>query len=71
MTEERIRTFEGLVIGIVKTDAEGNKTAYAFPSRLVLGYYKKKYDYTTDFYGVVVAKGDAVVSLIYSNHDKR
>lgn len=67
MTEEKIKNFEGVVIGIIKTEANGDKVAMAFPGRQVLGYYKKQYDHTTNFFGVVIAKGDTVVSLIYQN----
>lgn len=70
MQEEKIRNFSGEIIGIVRTEANGDKVAIDFPSRLIVGKYKKQYDYTTDFYGVVVAKGDAVVSLIYQNKNK-
>ena len=31
----------------------------------------KKYDYTTDFYGKVVAKGNSVVNLIYEDRERR
>lgn len=67
MTEEKIKDFAGVVIGIIKIESNGDKVAMEFPSRKILGFYKKQHDYTTNFFGVVVAKGDAVVSLIYQN----
>lgn len=64
-TEEYIREFNGQILGIIRLEANGDKAAVDFPSRLVLGYYRAKYDYTTDFYGRIIARGDTVVSLIY------
>jgi hypothetical protein len=31
---------------------------------MILGYYRAKYDHTTDFYGRVLYKGNAVGMLI-------
>jgi hypothetical protein len=31
---------------------------------MILGYYRKKYDHTIDFYGRVLYKGNAVGMLI-------
>lgn len=68
MTEEFIKDFNTrLVIGIVETDDNGDKIARDFQTRQILGYYKKKYNHTTDFYGRVIALGDCVVSLIWQN----
>lgn len=68
MTEEYIKDFNTqLIIGIIETDANGDKTARDFQSRQILGYYRKKYNHTTDFYGRVIAIGDCVVSLIWQN----
>lgn len=68
--EEKIRTFEGVIIGIVETYDNGDQTARDFPSLRVLGHYKAAYNHTTDFYGRVIAKGNSVVSLIYTNKGK-
>ncbi len=68
MTEEFIRDFNTrLIIGIIETDTNGDKIARDFQSRQILGYYRKKYNHTTDFYGRVIAIGDCVVSLIWQN----
>jgi hypothetical protein len=67
--EEYIREFGGAILGRIKTDDNGDKTAYDFYGR-ILGYYKKKYDHTTDFYGRIIARGDAAVSLIYQAKNK-
>ena len=51
------------VRGTIETDAEGNQTAKDFYHRIV-GYYRAKQDVTTDFYGRIVAHGNAVAGLI-------
>lgn len=66
MADEQIRNYQGVVIGLIKHLENGDKAAMSFPSRTILGYYKPKYDYTTDFQGRVIGKGDSVVSLIYN-----
>lgn len=66
--EEYIRDFQTRkVIGILKTERNGDQIAVDFATRKVLGYYRAKFDHTTDFYGRVVAKGNCVVSFIYQN----
>lgn len=69
--EEYIREFSGKILGIIKTDESGDQTAIDFPSRLVLGYYRKKMDCTTDFFGRILGKGNSVVSLIYREKEKQ
>jgi len=65
--EEFIRDFQGVIIGIVEKYPNGDKTVREFPSRRILGYYKAKFDYTTNFLGKILGKGDSAVSLIYNN----
>lgn len=64
-TTNYIKEFSGKIIGIIETDEEGNQTARDFDSRAIVGWYVKKYDHTTDFMHRIVAKGNAVVNLIY------
>ena len=65
--EEYIREFPSQkIIGIVKTESNGDKLVMEFPSRRILGYYRARGDVTTDFYGRIIAKGDSAVSLIYT-----
>lgn len=64
--DEYIRAFDGHILGIITTESNGDQTAREFPSRRVLGYYRAKYDHTTDFFGKVIAKGNAVAGLIYN-----
>jgi len=68
--EEYIREFDGKILGIVKTEVNGDRVAIDFPSRRVLGYYRKQQDCTTDFFGVILGRGDFVVSLIYKEKNK-
>ena len=63
--EEYIREFSGKILGIVQTDDNGDQIAIDFPSRKILGYYRAKYDHTTDFFGRIVNKGNTVVTFIY------
>lgn len=63
--EEIIRDFAGRQLGIITTEPNGDKTARMWQSRMIVGYYRKGSDHTTDFSGKVVARGDVVVSLIY------
>lgn len=65
--EEIIRDMPSLrILGYVRTQPNGDKIAFNFQKR-ILGYYRAKYDHTTDFSGRIIAKGDTVVSLIYQN----
>lgn len=64
--EEFIKTFEGKILGIIETKSDGDQIARNFPGRQILGYYRKSQDVTTDFYGRIVARGNSVASLIYT-----
>ena len=65
MTEEYIKDFNTqLVIGILRTENNGDQVDIDFTSRHILGYYRKQYDHTTDFYGRVLTHGNTVASLI-------
>lgn len=64
--EEYIRDFQQNILGIIETDANGDQIARAWPGRQILGFYRARYDYTTDFLGVILARGNTVVSLIYN-----
>lgn len=71
MTEEYIKTFTGEILGIIETKDNGDQIARLFPGRQILGYYIKKQNHTTDFYGRVIANGNTVVSLIYEKTGRR
>lgn len=69
MKEEVIRDFTGWILGRVETKPNGDKVARLF-SGIIVGYYYKDRDVTTDFYGRIVGRGDSVVALIYQNQEK-
>ena len=69
--EEQILDFNTRqIIGLIRIYENGDKAAVDFSTRQILGYYKADIDYTTDFYGRHLTKGDAVVGLIYEKHKK-
>jgi hypothetical protein len=71
MAKETITDFYGKILGYIETDENtGNKNATDFYGR-PLGYYKKNLNLTTDFYGKIISKGDAVVSLVYNTQQKK
>ena len=67
MTEEYIRDVGGRFLGIIETQPNGDKTARMWQSRLIVGYYRKKSNTTTDFYGRIFSYGDTLAVLIYKN----
>ena len=60
---QEIRDFYGKIIGRVETMPNGDKTVRDFYG-WILGYYRKSQDITTDFYGKIVARGDATGTLL-------
>lgn len=71
MTEERIKNFAGQVLGLIQIDDKGNKIVRNFPGRQKLGSFDAEHNVTRNFLGQVVAKGDAAVSLIYQDLEKK
>ncbi len=69
--EQYIKNYLGQILGIIETDANGDQTARDFPSRLILGFYRKDRDQTTDLQGRIVANGNAIVNLIYQEKAKQ
>ena len=65
--EEIIKDFYGHFLGIIETCPNGDQIARVWSSRQIVGFYRKQYDHTTDFYGRVVSQGNTVISLIYKN----
>ena len=70
MKEEYIRHFNKVIIGIIQTDAEGNKTARLFSSRKIVGFYSPKDNRTRNFMLQIVSEGDTLVNLIYEELNK-
>ena len=67
MSQEFIKEFgSGKILGIIETDSNGDQKAIDFDTRKILGFYRKKNDHTTDFYGRIIARGNCVASLIFN-----
>lgn len=64
VSKEKIKDQNGKIVGWVETDHLGNKVAKDFYGRLK-GRYSKMTNLTKDFYGKIVAQGDATVGLLY------
>lgn len=63
MDKIKITNAYGKIMGTVETQNNGDKTVRDFYGK-ILGYYRKSRDVTTDFYGKIIARGDAAVGLI-------
>ena len=51
-------------IAILTYEDNGDIKVQDWQSRMVLGYYRKSRDVTTDFHGRIIARGNAVGMLI-------
>ena len=51
-------------IAILTYEDNGDIKVQDWQSRMVVGYYRKSRDVTTDFYGRIIARGNAVAMLI-------
>ena len=70
MIRQDIRDFYGRIIGYIETDERtGNKTGRDFYCR-ILGTWDKNLNVTRDFYGRIVARGDALSGLIWEEENK-
>ena len=69
-TEEYIKNFNGQILGIIETLDNGDQVARSFPLRQVLGFYRAKYNHTTDFLGRVLTRGNSVANLIFNDPNK-
>lgn len=58
MKETIIRNRQLQIVGYIKTESNGDKKVYNF-SRMCLGKYDAATDTTRDFYGRIVAYGEA------------
>lgn len=56
------RAFRNLAI--LTYEDNGDIRVQDWSSRQTLGFYRAKYDHTTDFYGRILARGNAVGMLI-------
>ena len=60
---EQIKDFYGKIIGTIETQSNGDKIVRDFYGK-ILGYYRCSRNVTTDFYGKIVAQGDATGMLL-------
>ena len=60
---EPIRDLSRLIIGYIDTKPNGDKVVTNF-SGVILGYYRKSSDTTTDFSGRVLYYGDMASALL-------
>ena len=61
--QETIRDFYGKIIGYYEHMPNGDITVRNF-YRQILGYYRANRDVTTDFYGRIIARGNAIGMLL-------
>ena len=62
---EQIRDFYGKIIGSIETQSNGDRIVRDFYGK-ILGYYRSSRNVTTDFYGKIIAQGDATGMLLAS-----
>lgn len=64
-----IKDFQGRILGYIWTNKEtGNERATDFYGK-ILGFYDKKNDFTKDFVGKILARGNILSSLITDNYN--
>lgn len=61
---EYVKDFAGRVLAIYEFADNGDIAVRDFSTRFILGYYRASRDVTTDFYGRVLAKGNAIGMLV-------
>ncbi len=62
--EEKITDSLGRFIAIYEYHDNGDITVRNWQTRMIVGYYRKQYNHTTDVHGRVLYKGNAVGMLI-------
>jgi len=71
LSEDYIKEFSGMIIGIIEVYDNGDRVAIDYPSRFVLGEYIKQYDHTIEWPSRrVIARGDVTSSFIYNKKKK-
>ena len=71
VSEELIRRSitDPTIIGKIEYHDNGDRLARTFTGK-ILGFYRVKYDWTTTFEGMVLNRGDSLISLIYQEDAK-
>ncbi len=64
INKDMIRDRNGKIVGWIETDHLGNKVVRDFYGK-IKGRYKKAHNATFDFYGRIIAYGDATAGLLY------
>ena len=63
MNSQTLKDWRGKIIGYIETLPNGDKILRDFYRR-IKGKYHKKSDYTADFYGRRIGKGDLLLTLL-------
>lgn len=63
MAKETISEYSGRVIGYIETQSNGDKKVTDYRG-VILGYYKKAQNVTTDFSGRILYRGDMSAALL-------
>lgn len=66
MAEEILKDFQNRIVGYIETKPNGDKIGKDFQRRIV-GYYEKSSNTTKDFQRRIVARGDALASLVFNS----
>lgn len=69
ISSERIRGWNGKILGSIETDKEGNQQVRDFYGK-ILAYYDKRCNCTRDFYGKILTQGNTVLGLLYKDEIK-
>lgn len=60
-----IKNFAGKILGYISEDKNGNQRCTTFAGK-ILGYYDSSRDVTLTYAGKLVARGNSVVSFLYT-----
>jgi hypothetical protein len=60
MDKVAIKEWSGKILGYVQTHSNGDKTITNFYG-VILGYYRKSSNVTTNFHGRMISQGDTAV----------
>lgn len=64
MFGEPVKDWSGKVLGFVETDKKGNQIVKNFGGK-VLARYNAEKDWTTDYAGKLLSRGNTAISYIY------
>ena len=64
MFGEPVKDWSGRVLGFVETDKKGNQIVKNFGGK-VLARYNAEKDWTTDYAGKLLSRGNTAISYIY------